>query len=467
LSYFEPFGVPFDVALAELGSAFESLPQATADALGEDGVEALQAVAQRMGDNYPYHHPLYIGQMLKPPHPVARQAYALAQYINPNNHALDGGRASSRMEKEAVAQIAVMIGWDTHLGHLCGGGTMANFEALWVGREEFASRAEGGHEAGAVVASAAAHYTHQRLSAVLGVPFAQVPLDSAGGMDVTALRSLLDQQAVATVVATLGSTAMGAVDPLPQLLALREEYGFRLHVDGAYGGYFGLSAKLAPAVRDAYECVSQADSFVVDPHKHGLQPYGCGCVIFRDPAVGRHYQHDSPYTYFSSDELHLGEISLECSRAGAAAVALWATQRALPLVPGGDFASGLDHCLLAARRLHTHLSRHATLVPLQEPALDIVVWAVRGPSATVSSALAQEIFEEAARLDLHLAVVSMPQTLCVEADPVGEWDAPVLVCLRACAMKPQHLAWLNEVTDRLDRAVDAALARHYSERPPS
>src|SRR6185369_10540138 len=87
---------------------------------------------ERMQDNFPYQHPFYIGQMLKPPHAVARLAYALAQYINPNNHALDGGRASSAMEKEAVADLAAMFGWQSHLGHLCGGGTIANLEALWV-----------------------------------------------------------------------------------------------------------------------------------------------------------------------------------------------------------------------------------------------------------------------------------------------------------------------------------------------
>src|SRR5215207_5001281 len=92
----------------------------------------LNETAQRLHENYPYHHPLYAGQMLKPPHPMARLAYILAMWINPNNHALDGGRASSQMEKEAVAEIARMFGWETHLGHLCGGGTMANLEALWV-----------------------------------------------------------------------------------------------------------------------------------------------------------------------------------------------------------------------------------------------------------------------------------------------------------------------------------------------
>ena len=92
----------------------------------------LEETARRLGDNYPYFHPLYAGQMLKPPHPVARAAYALAMTINPNNHARDGGRASSAMEIEAVAEIAGMFGWTEYLGHLTSGGTMANLEALWV-----------------------------------------------------------------------------------------------------------------------------------------------------------------------------------------------------------------------------------------------------------------------------------------------------------------------------------------------
>src|SRR2546428_8352081 len=70
--------------------------------------------------------------MLKPPHPVARLAYALALWLNPNNHALDGGRASSAMEQEAVAAIARMFGWEAPLGHLCGGGAMADLGALGV-----------------------------------------------------------------------------------------------------------------------------------------------------------------------------------------------------------------------------------------------------------------------------------------------------------------------------------------------
>ena len=120
-------------ALQKLDSGFAALPSIAND-FAQDArlAEVMDEVATKLQDNYPYFHPLYAGQMLKPPHPVARLAYALAMWINPNNHALDGGRASSAMENEAVAQIAGMFGWKEYLGHLCGGGTMANLEALWV-----------------------------------------------------------------------------------------------------------------------------------------------------------------------------------------------------------------------------------------------------------------------------------------------------------------------------------------------
>src|SRR5262245_20405045 len=339
---------------------------------------------------------MYAGQMLKPPHAVARLAYALAMWINPNNHALDGGRASSAMEKEAVADIARMFGWPQHLGHLTSGGTMANLEALWI-----AGLLKPGMT---VLASSQAHYTHARIGAVLKLPFEAVAVDRNGRMDLAALEARLKAGGVGTVVATLGTTAAGSVDSLPAILALRERYGFRLHADCAYGGYYVLADNLTAPARAAFDRLADVDSIVIDPHKHGLQPYGCGCVLFRDPSVGRFYRHDSPYTYFTSDELHLGEISLECSRAGAAAVALWATQRLLPLVCGGSFAGMLESCRNQALELYRRLAADSRIAVGPEPELDIVVWAAADPDLAAASAAAKRIFDEEARRGRHLAL---------------------------------------------------------------
>jgi glutamate/tyrosine decarboxylase-like PLP-dependent enzyme len=382
--------------------------------------------------------------------------------VNPNNHALDGGRASSAMEIEAIAALAKMFHWTEenggHLGHLSSGGTFANLEALWVAGQ--LTCAEDGTPK-AIAASDQAHYTHSRISGVLGLPFISVPSDDHGRIDLNIFEALLEADRIGTVVVTLGTTAIGSVDPLDQIVVLQQKYKFRIHVDAAYGGYFTLAANLAPETRAAFDAIPQADSIVIDPHKHGLQPYGCGCILFRDPAVGRLYKHDSPYTYFSSKDLHLGEISLECSRAGASAVALWATQQLLPYTRGGAFAQGLEAGHTAALKLHQHLKESPHFIaPAIPPQLDIVFWAAREATPEASSVRAQRIFDEAARLDLHLALAKLPARFF----PQNSWknspqiDPQITVtCLRSVLMKPEHLLWLDQISQRLDAAAVASL----------
>jgi len=408
--------------------------------------DVLKEVAERLKDNYPYGDPLYAGQMLKPPHDVARRAYEMALKINPNNHALNGGRASSAMEKEAVAALARMIGWDTHLGHLCSGGTMANLEALWIAGQL--------HPGKTVLASTQAHYTHQRIAGVLGLAFETIPCDRRGRIDVPALERRLTAGGVGTVVATLGTTATGAVDPLDAIVELSGRYDFRIHADAAYGGYFLLVNDLAAETRRAFDRIAEAASVVIDPHKHGLQPYGCGCVLFRDPSVGRFYRHDSPYTYYTSHELHLGEIALECSRPGAAAVALWATQRLFPLVPDGEFATGLASGRAAALELYNRLRQDQRFVTGSAPELDIIVWAPRAKKLSEASSLSQRIFDEAARRQLHLALVTLPEHLIDVQDMQRDGDA--IVCLRSVLMKPEHRTWVDRIWSILDAATTAA-----------
>lgn len=437
-------------ALLKLESGFDDLPTTGRKESVSPSVEkVLSRVAKRLQDNYPYFHPLYAGQMLKPPHPVARLAYALAMWINPNNHALDGGRASSAMEKEAVAEIAHMVGWESHLGHLTGGGTMANLEALWIAGQLRPGKT--------IVASQQAHYTHQRISAVLGLKFDSVATDRSGRLDSNALTQRLKKGDVGTVVATIGTTATGSVDALPEILSLKDQFGFHLHADAAYGGYFGLADNLLPETRLAFDRLKEVDSIVVDPHKHGLQPYGCGCVLFRDPTVGRFYRHDSPYTYFSSEELHLGEISLECSRPGASAVALWATQKLLPLKKGGHFARMLRDTRAAALSLHERLKADTRFITAFQPELDILVWIPRASSVSAASTLARKIFDEAARRNLHLAIAELPIEFFEHDSAQISRDSKNVICLRSVLMKPEHLEWVDRIWEIVDQSTTRIL----------
>jgi glutamate/tyrosine decarboxylase-like PLP-dependent enzyme len=436
-------------ALNRLSTGFGNLPDFNSNYDYNTMRKVLFEVADKLTDNYPYFHPYYIGQMLKPPHPVAQLSYMLSLWINPNNHAIDGGRASSQMEKEAIAEIAKLFGWQTFLGHICSGGTIANLEALWVAGKINPDKL--------VVASELAHYTHNRISEILKLPFLSIPCNNLAQIDLDMLEKVLKTNKVGTVVATIGSTGTGSIDPLPEILKLKDRYGFRVHVDAAYGGYFILANNLSHSARLAFDCMTQADSIVVDPHKHGLQPYGCGCILFKDQSVGRFYKHDSPYTYFSSKDLHLGEISLECSRPGASAVALWATQKLLPMVQGGEFANNLSKSREAARALFERLSTDMRFRPLIEPELDIVTWVPRAATISRISEISQEIFKTSANYDLHLATFKYPTRLIQPVWEDVQFDDDYVTCLRSCLMKPEHLAWLGRIWEIFDKAANEVM----------
>jgi tyrosine decarboxylase/aspartate 1-decarboxylase len=408
--------------------------------------EVLQLAAKRMQNNYPYHHPLYAGQMLKPPHPVARMAYAMAMEINPNNHALDGGRESSKMEKEAVKAIADMFGFDQHLGHLTGGGTTANLEALWLAGQIMPGKA--------VAASENAHYTHSRITSVLKIPFVSIKTDKNGRMDLSDLKQKLQTKEIGTVVVTLGTTGAGALDDLAAIRQLQDEFHFRIHVDAAYGGYFTLAGNLSDYARNQFDHIKHVDSVVIDPHKHGLQPYGCGCILLKNPDEGRFYKHDSPYTYFTGDDLHLGEISLECSRPGAAAVALWSTQQVLPYTLGGEFSSMLNKCIDTARWFYAKLDEDARFKTILEPELDIVLWAPLGESLGDISQKSKRLFDAYAERDLHLALYSIPAEQLPESWNGVLQNQDSVTVLRSCLMKPEHWQWKERIWEIIDTVTD-------------
>ncbi len=404
----------------------------------------LEQLEHRLEGNYPFHHPQYAGQMLKPPHPVAWLGYALSMTINPNNHALDGGPPTSAMEKEVIRELADMVGYGPDsLGHLTSAGTIANLEALFVAREI--------HPGKAIAASANAHYTHQRMCRVLNCDFLEIPVDSRGIPDLDFIRD--HSEKIGTVVVTIGTTGLGIVEPLQGILALARSKNIRVHADAAYGGFFKLIAEELPS-SGHWDLLSECDSIVIDPHKHGLQPYGCGSVLYRDAGAGRYFKHDSPYTYFTSNDLHLGEISLECSRAGASAAAFWATLELLPLN-----REGLGSVLLKTRSAALHFSSKINSLPgwklYREPDLDIVAYFKEPDQKSISklNRINKQVFRRGMETDAdkgyHLSLFKVPARQFIQNFPGYELDAPKAVILRSVLMKEEHEEFVDELIERI------------------
>lgn len=421
----------------------ESL-EADGTAISPDQIEeVLVTLARKLEGNYPFHHPQYAGQMLKPPHPAAWLAYALTMTVNPNNHALDGGPPTSEMEKETVAKLAEMIGYtDGYLGHLTSGGTIANLEALFVAREI--------HPGKKIAASAGAHYTHKRMCKVLNAPFLEIPADSDGLPD----KKFIEIHAgeIGTLVVTMGTTGLGVTEPLKDLIQLAHLYDFRIHADAAYGGFFKLISESLPG-RKHWDALGGSDSIVIDPHKHGLQPYGCGSVLYKDAAAGQYFKHDSPYTYFTSDELHLGEISLECSRAGASAAALWATLELLPLTENG-IGRVLSQTRQAACKFSDLIQKNSEFELYRVPDLDIVgYFAIPGDKKISDmNRLSQSLFDKGMQDregGFHLSLYKVSAAEFCERFPEYTSDADEALLLRSVFMKPEHAGFLEELFKRL------------------
>jgi len=349
---------------------------------GEDVEKLRSAYAdflKRMDQNIPFPSVRYEAQMLKDPSLPAILAYFYTLLSNPNNHAYEGGPVTTEMEVEVVEQLLKMVGFETGWGHLTSGGSLANMEGLWAIRDF--------REPGKLVFSKGSHYSWKRIASILKIEeIAELPVDAHYRMDLDALKKELDSGNVMMVMANLGTTGIGAVDPLDKILELRNEYGFHLHVDAAYGGYYRSiildqenqlkpfdesESPLSEYVYRQLARLGEADSITIDPHKHGLVGYGAGSVLFKDEALRQVILNTAPYTYHVTDRPNIGMFTLEGSRPGAAAAAVWLTNRLIPLNEGG-FGEILTLCHNTARSLYDALLEMDAFRPICEPDLDLL-----------------------------------------------------------------------------------------------
>ena len=293
---------------------------------------------------------------------------------NPNNTSREVSRVTSRLEEQAIAELAGMIGLPkTAQGHFTSGGTLANFEALWrainrmdkqldkqfgcsflsSGPWKFASayqRATGNiFEGPVVLVPQNKHFSWEKAVSLMGLgdqAFLPIALDAQGRLCVDDLKSKIataDRQGrpILMVVSVAGTTEMGEVDPIDRVQDLLDEYrlaGREIwhHVDAAYGGYYtsmlddnDLESKLSPQVRAALRAIGRVDSVTLDPHKLGYIPYSCGAFLARD---NEHYiSRKFGAAYLLDNNNSRWSATLEGSRSGAGVTATWLSNRTLGL----------------------------------------------------------------------------------------------------------------------------------------
>ena len=266
---------------------------------------------------------------------------------------------------------------------------------------------------GKVLVSKAAHYSIIKAVDLLGIGnrnLVQLPVDTNSRLDCEELRLYLEKGAklaqgdekVIAMVANLGTTATGSVDPLDQILAIRNsteskyQTSFIIHADAAYGGYAGLvdwdshGLSNGPALKRRFEAISKADSVTIDPHKLGYVPYPCGSVIFRDHRDKEFVKSEAPYLFHESkpfkspslDEIEfLGQFTMEGSKPGSAATSALLAHKSARLSTGGH-GSLLTKNIKMTRYLEALIDKSEVLAKVNSSELNILCVRIKNRSGS-------------------------------------------------------------------------------------
>lgn len=257
--------------------------------------------------------------------PVAIVGEWMAATINASMYTYEVAPAMTLVEREVIARMGRAAGWDKAEGLFTPGGSLANLMAMLLARQRMFpdAKANGlGAASPVVFASGEAHYCVERAAVILGLgskAVVHVPTDGYGRMRLDALEHAL-AHAKATgrvpmmVVATSGTTVLGAYDPIEPIADIARREGLWLHVDGAYGG----SALLSPTRRPLMAGIERADSMTWCAHKMLNVPLSASVILVRQPGLLHQCNAvHAEYLYHADNDapdLDTGEMSIQCGR---------------------------------------------------------------------------------------------------------------------------------------------------------
>jgi aromatic-L-amino-acid decarboxylase len=290
--------------------------------------------------------------------------------------------ALAQIEETAVSWLCALMGLPAaSRGILTSGGSLSTFSAIVTARHE---RLGEGFGDGTIYLSGETHHCVTKAARLAGFPRASLralPTDARFRLVPEALEEAIREDRSRgrrpfLVVANVGTTNTGAIDPLPEVLRIAGEHGLWVHADAAYGGFFRLASGGEALLRGIEEC----DSITLDPHKGLFLPYGLGALLVRDGAtLVRAHRESASYVQDVSEEGSLGfaDLSPELSR-DFRGLRLW-----LPLMLHGvaAFREQLAEKLRLARWAYEELRADPSFEMLDEPQLSIVAFRLRAPEA--------------------------------------------------------------------------------------
>ena len=249
--------------------------------LGQERSEVIHTLQYRLRGDMTYESGRILGAMTQPGHPFAQNLY---QQFNTRNLGDPGLVPATRdIEQEVISMLGNLLGDSEVSGNITSGGTEANLIALLLARQ---STNHIIHPE--IVVPDSAHYSFDKAAALMGLQVKRARLDSKFALDMDHYESLITDNTIA-LIGVAGTTALGLIDPLPEIGKLARKYHLFYHVDGAFGGLiFPFLEELGHKLPAYSLKVPEIVTYTVDPHKFGQAVNPTGGILVRGLALEDH-----------------------------------------------------------------------------------------------------------------------------------------------------------------------------------
>ena len=317
--------------------------------------------------------------------------------FNQSMDSWDQAPVATEVELEVIQKLCSLYGYDEKSdGVFTSGGSQSNISALLFARDWYCKNKLGydvkkhglpeNYRKLRIYTSEISHFSMEKGAHLLGLGYdavVKVPVDDKQKIDACALEKLIGQDLENgnlpfCVVATIGTTDYGSIDPMNEISSVCQKYGLWLHADAAYGSAVILSSKYAQRVAGFNLC----DSITVDFHKMFLLPISCSAVLLRDASNFEALELHADYLNREEDEedgyTNLVGKSLQTTRRFDA-LKVWVSFKMRGKDGWGEI---IDTCMENAAYLYSRLKDDAEFETVTEPEISSVVFRITSTDDT-------------------------------------------------------------------------------------
>jgi tyrosine decarboxylase/aspartate 1-decarboxylase len=322
------------------------------DEKGEPQPRIFKVLKEAQKQDLKYRGGRILGSMCTSPHDFAKEVFTRFIETNLGDPGLFKG--TQELEKEVIQSLAALYNFKGAHGQLVTGGTEANIIGLWAARNMTKKKK--------VVIPETAHFSFEKACNLLNLEIVRARVDDEKRVDIDDVSSKVDEDTCA-IVGVVGTTEYGSVDDIDALSKVAVKNDIHLHVDAAFGGF------VLPFLKDLgyptpFELPDHGvDSITLDPHKMGLVPIPCGCILFKNESTMRFVETWTPYLTRNRQHTIVG------TRTGASAASAYAVIKHLGKEGYRDVVKG---CMENTLTLFKEISELGFLA--RKPTMNILVF---------------------------------------------------------------------------------------------